>query len=76
MDFCYSILFLTQDGKGIEREGTGVFHPSDNTFKLEHMLWLMAEEFGRPLTITITMQFKGDYDGTETPKRLEGPTPA
>lgn len=77
MEFNYVILYINQDGLAVERTGKGVFHPSDSTFKLENMLWLMAESFGRPLEITISMAFnRGDLDGTETPKRLEGPTPA
>lgn len=56
MMFAYSIHYHT-GGREIRRSGTGDFHPSDNAFKLEDMLWLMAEEFGRPEKIEVRMSF-------------------
>lgn len=57
MDFAYSIHFHTAE-KEIRRSGTGQFYPSDVTFKLEDMLWAMAEQYGRPEKVEIRMSFE------------------
>jgi hypothetical protein len=57
MPFTYTIHFWTQDGGYVIREGKGEFHPGDAAFRLEHMLWLMAEEFGRPSKIEVSWKF-------------------
>lgn len=56
MDFIYEIIFET-DGRQIRRVSTGQFYPHDGGFNLEHMLWLMTEEHGRPESITVHMEF-------------------
>lgn len=56
MDFEYDIIFCLKD-REIRRSGKGVFYPHDGGFNLEHMLWLMTEEFGRPTSIKINMEF-------------------
>lgn len=56
MDFVYVISFELE-GEVVARSGSGVFHPSDATFKLEHMIWLMMEEYGRPLHVHVEMDF-------------------
>jgi hypothetical protein len=58
MNFAYTIEFWTVDGQYVRRHGVGQFHPSDNSFKIEHMLWLMAEEFGRPKNIEVIWNFE------------------
>jgi hypothetical protein len=73
VDFSYTILYESQDGTVIERTGVGQFYPSDNHFQLEHMLWLMAEEFGRPEQIEVKMKFWGDRHVKDAPKRIESP---
>lgn len=57
MDFMYSIHFHTAE-KEIRRTGTGQFCPSDVSFKIEDMLWQMAETFGRPEKIEVRMSFE------------------
>lgn len=56
MDFSYVIVFEA-DGQTITRTGMGVFYPGNVGFHLEHMLWLMTEEFGRPTAIKVEMDF-------------------
>lgn len=56
MDFVYEIQFEV-NGMSITRVGRGLFYPSDAAFQLEHMLWLMTEEYGRPTSITVHMHF-------------------
>lgn len=56
MDFVYKIIFHS-GGQEITREGRGLFYPHDAGFNLEHMLWAMTEEYGRPDTIEVTMEF-------------------
>lgn len=73
MDFTVTVLFETQTGLVVERIAAGQFYPSDNPFKLEDMLWLMAEEYGRPARISVALKFWGDRDGKVTPKRIEAP---
>lgn len=73
MDFTYEIKFWSEEGGRVTRHGSGMFYPSDVSFQLEHMLWLMAEEFGRPTHIEIIMEFTGEGNGKNTSKRLEGP---
>lgn len=71
MDFSYVIVFSTQSGKEIVRTGMGLFYPHDGGFNLEHMLWAMTEEFGRPSDIHVYCKFQGESDGQTTPKRIE-----
>jgi len=72
VDFWYEIEFWYAEDGYVKREGVGQFHPSDASFKLEHMLWLMAEEFGRPSHIEVIMKFNGEIeDGKNTTKRLK-----
>lgn len=56
MDFIYTISFEFE-GSSVVRSGKGLFYPHDGGFNLEHMLWLMTEEFGRPTKITVEMDF-------------------
>lgn len=56
MDFVYVIAFEVE-GQSIVRSGRGVFYPHDGGFNLEHMLWQMTEEFGRPTHINVEMDF-------------------
>ena len=73
MEFTYLIIFHTQDGREIERIGIGQFYPTDmKVMRLEDMLWKMAEEFGRPSSVEIHLEFNGEIeDGTSTTKRLK-----
>lgn len=71
MDFTYSIFFTVGYTTHIRR-GRGVFHPSGCTFNLEHMIWLMSEQYGRPDFVNFEMDFIGGKHGEE-PKRLQGP---
>lgn len=57
MEFSYVIVFEA-DGQIINRKGMGRFYPGNVGFHLEHMLWLMTEEFGRPTSISVQMDFK------------------
>lgn len=57
MDFNYKIVFHTEDGREVTRLGSGLFYPHDGGFNMEHMLWLMTEEFGRPEKIEISLAF-------------------
>lgn len=72
MDFTLIVEFETREGMVVERTVAGQFYPSDNPFKIEDLLWMMAEEFGRPDQIKMEMKFWGDQDGQTTPKRIEG----
>lgn len=75
MEFAYLIVFKTEEGKEIERTGTGVFYPTDmkDAFKIEDVLWEMAERYGRPYDVEVHMAFKSGEieDGTCTTKRIE-----
>lgn len=74
MDFTCTIHFYSQNGIVVERIVAGQFYPCDDYRRsLDHLLWLMAEEYGRPDQIQIDMKFWGDQDGKTTPKRIEGP---
>lgn len=70
MEFAYVIAFHTQSGKEILRNGKGLFYPHDGGFNLEHMLWQMTEEFGRPTEIEVYCKFTGEED-EKAPKRIE-----
>lgn len=56
MDFIYVITFEFE-GQVVTRSGKGLFYPHDGGFNLEHMLWQMTEEFGRPSQIVVEMDF-------------------
>lgn len=56
MRFTYTITFEAM-GRVILRSGKGSFYPHNEGFNLEHMLWLMTEEFGRPDCIDVKMDF-------------------
>lgn len=75
MEFVYVIVFNTVDGRAITRTGSGLFYPTDErAFRLEDQLWAITEEYNvRPDSIEVFIQFKGEYDGKATPKRIEGP---
>lgn len=60
MDFNYEITFYPQQGPEVVRTGRGLFYPHDGGFNLEHMLWLMTEEYGRPSKIEVKMFFADD----------------
>lgn len=76
MLFSYCIEYWYGDNGFVRRHGSGEFYPSDSNFKLEHMLWLMAEEFGRPTQIKVHMSFTGEDNGEQKPKLIESQTPA
>lgn len=71
MDFTMTVMFETKEGMVIERTVAGQFYPSDNPFKIEDLLWLMAEEYGRPEQIKMELKFWGDGDGSEVRKLIE-----
>lgn len=75
MEFVYVIVFNTIDGRAITRTGAGLFYPTDvKALRLEDQLWAITEEYNvRPESIEVFIQFKGEYDGETTPKRIEGP---
>lgn len=58
VDFTYVITFEFM-GRVVSRSGKGLFYPHDGGFNLEHMLWLMTEEFGRPDHINVDLDFLG-----------------
>lgn len=61
MDFSYTIDFEAE-GVSVSRTGRGLFYPHDGGFNLEHMLWAMTEEYGRPTKIEVVMEFKNADD--------------
>lgn len=61
MDFEYTITFETETAI-VGRQGRGLFYPHDGGFNLEHMLWIMTEELGRPVNIKLEMKFTGVED--------------
>lgn len=62
MQFSYIIIFRINNW-AIVRAGEGFHYPHDGGFNLEHMLWQMTEEFGRPTGIEVKMSFTGGEDG-------------
>ena len=57
MYFIYTIDYWTVDGAYVRRHGEGEFYPSNSMFNIEDMLWLMAEELGRPTKIEVKWDF-------------------
>jgi hypothetical protein len=66
MDFDYEIIFNTPTAE-VRQAGVGMFYPHDGGFNLEYMLWLMAEQYGRPTKIEVVMNFTKELAPTQPP---------